>query len=58
MLENNSNEKAIYLSIACYLISKGADLLLKNNQQQTPLDVCSDSSLNSLMINYFNEHIK
>ena len=32
-------------SIACFLSSHGTDLTLRNNEDQTPLDLCLDPSL-------------
>ena len=46
--EFNSNIKLI---IASYLIKNGADLNLKNNAQQTPLDYVNDASVKEFLEN-------
>nr|XP_042902854.1 E3 ubiquitin-protein ligase MIB1 [Parasteatoda tepidariorum] len=41
----NSSDKKSNASIACFLVSNGADLNIKNKKGQTPLDLCPDPNL-------------
>jgi len=42
-------EKKSSASIACFLVSNGADLHIKNKKGQTPLDLCPDPRLTSAL---------
>lgn len=42
-------EKKSSASIACFLVSKGADIHVKNKKGQTPLDLCPDPRLNEAL---------
>ena len=42
-------EKKSSASIACFLVSKGADINVKNKKGQTPLDLCPDPRLNEAL---------
>ncbi|KAG8187082.1 hypothetical protein JTE90_016178 [Oedothorax gibbosus] len=44
-LGTQSSDKKSNASIACYLVSNGADLNVKNKKGQTPLDLCPDPNL-------------
>ena len=52
---SDSLDKKVYISIACLLIDNSADLYIKNDKQQTPIDLCNDSSLIKFLIKYFND---
>jgi len=43
------SEKKSSGSIACFLVSKGADIHAKNKKGQTPLDLCPDPRLNEAL---------
>ena len=45
------------LNIACFLLDFGANLSIKNKKQQTPIDLCSDSEINKILIKKFGEKI-
>ena len=42
---SSNSEKTDSASIACYLTVHGAELYVKNNKEQTPLDLCPDPNL-------------
>ncbi|KFM59314.1 E3 ubiquitin-protein ligase MIB1, partial [Stegodyphus mimosarum] len=44
-LGTQSSDKKSNASIACFLVSNGADLNIKNKKGQTPLDLCPDPNL-------------
>ena len=44
-LGTQSSDKKSNASIACFLVSNGADLNMKNKKGQTPLDLCPDPNL-------------
>ncbi|XP_054710060.1 E3 ubiquitin-protein ligase MIB1-like [Uloborus diversus] len=44
-LGTQSSDKKSNASIACFLVSNGADLSVKNKKGQTPLDLCPDPNL-------------
>jgi E3 ubiquitin-protein ligase mind-bomb len=44
-LGSQGSEKKSSASIACFLVSNGADLFIKNKKNQTPLDLCPDPNL-------------
>jgi hypothetical protein len=48
-LGNEGAEKKSSASIACFLVSKGADINVKNKKGQTPLDLCPDPRLNEAL---------
>ncbi|CAH0404888.1 unnamed protein product [Chilo suppressalis] len=41
----HAHDKKSSVSIACFLVSNGADLTVKNKKGQTPLDLCPDPNL-------------
>jgi E3 ubiquitin-protein ligase mind-bomb len=55
---NNSQGKLSAINMACILIQNGCDLYARNKKQQTPMDICTDSSLTKLLLNQFKEHHK
>ena len=48
-------EKKSSASIASFLVSQGADPFIKNNNDQTPIDLCSDPNLNRILIKAHQE---
>ena len=44
-LGNSMSNSKTSFSIACFLASHGTDLTLRNNKNQTPLDLCLDENL-------------
>ncbi|KAI1284962.1 E3 ubiquitin-protein ligase MIB1 [Halotydeus destructor] len=49
-LGSEGAEKKSSASIACFLVSNGADLYMKNKKGQTPLDLCPDPRLAKALI--------
>jgi len=54
---SNSDKKSS-ASIAIFLASNGADLQVKNDKDQTPLDLCPDPHLLKLLTKCSLEHHK
>ena len=52
---SNSDKKSS-ASIAIFLASNGADLHVKNNKEQSPLDLCPDPHLLKLLTKCSLEH--
>jgi E3 ubiquitin-protein ligase mind-bomb len=48
-------EKKSSASIASFLVSQGADPYLKNKNDQTPIDLCSDPNLNRILLKAHQE---
>ena len=46
----SDSKKKSSASIACFLVAHGADLTSKNNENQTPLDLCIDSNLSKALV--------
>lgn len=57
LVTSNSDKKSS-ASIAIFLASNGADLYLKNNKEQTPLDLCPDPHLLKLLTKCSMEYHK
>ncbi len=51
----SSSDKKSSASIAVYLASNGADLLVKNRKGQTPLDLCPDPHLMKLLTKCYQD---
>ena len=43
-------------SIACYLAHAGASLIIANNKQKTPLDLCADPRLRNILQDYSKKY--
>ena len=54
----DSEEKKGSSSIACFLAANGADLHVKNNKGQTPLELCPDPNLCASLKKHFCERKK
>jgi E3 ubiquitin-protein ligase mind-bomb len=54
----SSTDKMASTNLACMLIQYGADLSIKNKNQQTPLDICSDPNLGKVLNKHFKEKIR
>jgi len=51
-LGNAISDPKTSFSIACFLASHGTDLTVRNNENQTPLDLCLDQSLSEAISNW------
>ena len=52
---NDKTSDGLYSKLACLLIENGASLYIKNNKDQTPIDLCNDSSFIKFIIKH-NHH--
>ncbi|CAL1265913.1 unnamed protein product [Larinioides sclopetarius] len=55
-LGTQSSDKKSNASIACFLVSNGANLHIKNKKGQTPLDLCPDPNLCKALTKCYKEH--
>ena len=51
---SNLQSKETYLTIACFLIENGADIFLKNKNDQIPFDFCYDFEIVKYLFNFKN----
>lgn len=54
----SSTEKKNSASIACFLVSKGADLYSKNKLGQRAIDLCTDPHLLKALTKSQQEHVR
>ena len=57
-LGSQGGEKKSSASIACFLVSSGAELNIKNKKGQTPLDLCPDPNLCKALTNCQKDRLR
>ncbi|CAF1147481.1 unnamed protein product, partial [Brachionus calyciflorus] len=57
-ITSEPTDKVSYSNLACLLIDNGASLYIKNNKNQTPIDLCNDSNFIKFLIKYNHDVVE